>query len=225
MADSVDRAADKFAKAWEKVKNKSVGLYRTIANSGESNTVKVVQIANLDLSQLFLDDPELKKAITALAVEHINVLKGMTAFAQVDDAYITALIKIDEAVYIGATGPSGAEIKALMGESITANLPEADFAKALQQTGLRDYQANALANDSLRKYERSVNKVMADNSPASKLYEVIGPLDSRTRQLCVAALAAGAMTLAQWDAQFPGYFVVGSGIGCRHTVVPTGERA
>ncbi len=220
MADAIDRAAEKFASAWEKVKNKSTQLYNTISNQNVSDTVKMVQISNLNLAGLILDDPELKKALAELGAEHLRVLKNMDSFAQVDDAYLSALIKIDEAVYIGATGASGADIKNLMGQSVTNRISAADFAKQLKTTGLQTHQANALASDSLRVYERNVTVEMAKNADPDKLFIWAGPLDSRTSPTCAEMIAAGEMTLAEWQSQYGAFIVSGVHVNDRHVLQP-----
>lgn len=220
MPDNIDKAAEKFATAWLKAKGKVKNLYNAFISSNQPNPVLLQQIAQLDLTQLLLDDPALKKALQELTVAHVSTLKALTPFSQVDDAFLSALISLDQQVYVGQIGASAVELKALMGESITANLSESSFAKSLEATGLQKHQANALANDTLRKYERSVTIEMANNADPNKLFVWSGPLDSRTSQQCQVMIAAGPMTLAEWQSQFGGFIVSGTHVQCRHTLLP-----
>ena len=220
MADKVDKAAAEFATAWEKSKNKVNKLYSGITNQNISNSAKTVQVAQLQLTQLFLDDTELQKALAELTVAHAGVLKNLTSFADVDDAFLTALINIDQQVYVGQIGASASEIKALMGESLTANLSEANFAKSLQTTGLQKHQANALANDSLRVYQRNVTAEMANNSDPNKLYIWAGPLDSRTSAACQKMIAAGEQTYRWWKANYGSVIITGTHVNDRHVLQP-----
>ena len=85
--------------------------------------------------------------------------------------------------------------------------------------------AETLANTSLDTYSRAVERVMAEQDPAGTLYVYEGPEDDRTRDECLAMLAAGELTLAEIDAQFPGAFVDGGGFNCRHSWVPVDASA
>ena len=66
---------------------------------------------------------------------------------------------------------------------------------------------------------------MADQDPPDALYVYEGPSDDRTRDECLAMIAAGALTRAEVEAQFPGAFVDGGGFNCRHSWVPEAAAA
>lgn len=216
----IDTAAERFTAAWVATKNKVNKLYNNFASQGLPSGVVMQEIAQINLTQLMLDDPALKKALAELTIAHVGVLKAMPSFASVDDAFLNALISIDNQVYVGQIGASATEIKTLMGSSITARLPEREFATALQATGLKDYQANALANDSLRVYQRNVTAEMANNSSPDKLYIWSGPLDSRTSPTCREMIAAGEQTYEWWKANYGQYIISGVHINDRHVLQP-----
>lgn len=216
----IDKASKQFATQWDSVKRGVTPIYKQLLNSNLTNTERITAVAALDLQTTLVNNPAIKNMLSQMATTHIQVLKSMPAFAEVSDAFLTALIKVDSILYTGQIGATATQIQTLISQSLTSNLSEAGFIKALQTTGLTQAQAGSLANTSLWDYNRMVNKEMANNSPKNKLYKAIGPIDSRTRQICLDALAAGEMTLEQWEAQFGNYFVTGAGFNCRHSVVP-----
>lgn len=222
MSSHIDDVAVKFASAWDTVKKRFNKLYASNAALAQSlsHAQLVQQIAALDMEKLILDDFGFGRAIDELAEAHIVSLRRLNSFADVDDAFLNGLININKNVYVGQIGASGAQIQSLMVESVTANLSEAQFASALETTGLQTHQANALANDSLRRYERTVTTEMANNADPNKLFVWSGPLDSKTSDIDREAIQAGEMTIEQWRAQFGGLIVSGAHVNCRHTLLP-----
>ena len=97
---------------------------------------------------------------------------------------------------------------------------------ALQKTSRRTNQCCDIAGDwagfntTLNTYSASVGAVVARNDPPSRKYVYEGPQDERTRDECVEMGAAGALTRAQIEEQFPGGFVDRGGYACRHQWVP-----
>ena len=101
-------------------------------------------------------------------------------------------------------------------ESVIGDLPVSEFQNIVGSFGLTPSQAEALVDDSLRKFSRNVTREMANNAPEDNLYIWEGPIDDRTSDECLRLIALGPMTIAEFEAQEPGAFNSGTHFGCRH---------
>ena len=216
MPDLADKAAADFAAAWKRVQRQVGNMYSELRALPAEQLL--AELAEMDLSAMIGDmlQGDIKKLNTA----YMQQLNAIQQYAAVDGQALEALALMESRVVTGKVIQAGAEIQRLLAQSIVGGVSEADFAASLLNTGLRVDQANALANDSLRKYDRSVRKLMAKEAPPDKLYINTGPVDSVTEDICLSALEAGPMTLEEWEAHFPGYFDNGGHFNCRHRVVP-----
>ena len=57
---------------------------------------------------------------------------------------------------------------------------------------------------------------MASDDPDNARYIYQGPVDDRTRDICIDMMSAGALTRDEVDSEFPGAFGDGGGFNCRH---------
>lgn len=220
MADKIDEAAEQFARTLDAAKNNVNKIYANIINADLTDTERVVAVANLNLRRTLTESPQIQKALSDMAVAHLGVLRGTDSFANVDDAYLQALIRLDSELYVGKIGASATEIQTLVSNSVISKLPASEFAKTLETTGLQTHQANALANDSLRVYDRNVTIAQAQNAPADKLFHWDNPIDARTDPRCVEAVNAGDQPMSFWQANFSDIISTGSHINCRGALLP-----
>jgi len=103
---------------------------------------------------------------------------------------------------------------------VVGSQSEAAFAQALKTEAMSPSQANALANDSLRKFSRTVTAEQANNLPEDQLWIWGGPVDGRTSDECLNLISAGPQTRDQINAMYPGAFTSGTHFGCRHQPQP-----
>ena len=177
-------------------------------------------LIDLDMKTLIFDEFGLNGEMSAINARYIETLKGLEPFAAVTEATLQTLIQTDLIVYQSKILEQGEMMRKLMIESIVGKQSEAQFASKLVDVGLRPDQANALVNDSLRKFSRNVSREMAAKAPKNKLYIYEGPIDDRTSDECMEILAAGPLTLEQIDSRFSGTFTSGTHFGCRHEYHP-----
>jgi hypothetical protein len=162
----------------------------------------------------------LEPEIARLEQAYVKSLEQIAPFGKVSSEVLDGLAAMDVAAYQGQIGAAGEELQRLIARSAISGAGEARFAADLRRTGLQPHQANALANDSLRKYQRQVKDQMAQSAPDDKLYIYEGPDDDKTDDYCVEMLGAGPLTYDQVDSQFPGTFTDGGHFNCRHSWEP-----
>ena len=75
-------------------------------------------------------------------------------------------------------------------------------------------------NTTLNNYSRQVTNQMMKVAPKNTKYVYIGPIDDKTRPICLKMWSAGTLTLKEIDEKFPARFVEGGGFNCRHQWTP-----
>ena len=72
-------------------------------------------------------------------------------------------------------------------------------------------------------YSRSLTLLQLEDSPEQRLiYE--GPLDSKTRPICIRMLKEGGLQQNQVEGKYPGALRDGGGFHCRHQWVPLSSK-
>ena len=216
MPDYADAAASRYEAAWVKVQTAASDIFMAIKDMPPDDILLALQ--ELDMRTIVGDMME--SAIVDLEAAYASGLELIAPGGNLSDEVLQALIDIDTRVYVGKTGATADELQRLIARSTLTNASETLFSEELLRTGLQPHQANALANDSMRKYQRSVRSIQAQQEPDDKLYIYEGPVDDRTRDDCMAMLEAGPLTYAEVEANFPGAFGSGGGFNCRHEWQP-----
>jgi hypothetical protein len=101
-------------------------------------------------------------------------------------------------------------------KGIIGGKTEREIAQSMLGSVLRPDQAETLANTALNTFERNVTAQMTAFDPADATYVYQGPIDQKTRDICLKMMASGSMTRDEIDSQYPGAFVDGGGYNCRH---------
>ena len=217
MPDSIDIAAQNYAKAWEKMLSQVDRLYARVKDLPSDELLAV--LSSDEVLAEIVEGFGLTKAKNALVSEYSAILGSMTPTAPLSDEFLSALVKMDNAVYSSINTKTANEIRRQLALSAIGNQTEAEFAAALKTATLEPYQANALANDTMRKFSRGVEAEMAQERP-DQLYVWAGPVDNRTSDECLQLISMGAMTYEQFEQEMPGAFQNGTHFGCRHEPQP-----
>ena len=203
-----------FSLAFEKVQDTILKIYNQANKSNVSNDLIVKELLDLDLDTVIEKDMnvELNKLMTQYATE----LKTMQSFADISENVIDSLIKTDLIVYQNKIKDKIDVMRKLMIESVIGDISINEFESMVGSFGLTPSQAEALVDDSLKKFSRHVTREMANNAPEDTFYIWEGPIDQRTSDECLKLIALGPMTIAEFENQSPGAFGNGTHFGCRH---------
>jgi len=214
---------EQFNIAIQKMQDSIIKIYNKANKANVPNDVIIKELLDLDLNQTVGREinGQLEQLMTQYAVE----LKSMQSFADISETVIESLIRTDLIVYQNKIKDKIDVMKKLMIESVIGDLPINEFEGMVSSFGLTPSQAEALVDDSLRKFSRNVTREMANNSPENDLYIWSGPIDNRTSDECLRLIALGPMTIAQFDSESPGSFNSGTHFGCRHEPIPFTKKA
>ena len=232
MPDPVDTFADLYTDEYRRAVRSIVDLVYNARANGASpeqlanlvNTLSTgsnTQQALLDLG--YKDFVESSAQYYRAAASEVLDVTQALAGESLQAAYLA-----DQQVLFDAAVNGGrlAAQESLVGT--LARRPESEIVKNIlsgAKGNLAPYQARALANTAINTSVRATTAIVTADLPADQKYISIGPV-SGARPICLAVIAAGPMTKAEFERDFPGYFVTGGGYNCRHRVkVHLGESA
>lgn len=216
MSDTIDIAAQNYEKAWAKMLDEIIEQYKTMRNRPTEEIFAALTDENFvaELNKRF----GLDKAHSALMSEYAVVLGAMKPVAPLPDEFLNALVRLDNNYYMAVNQELGSRVQRQLVLSVLGDQTEAQFAASMSDV-IKPYQADALVNDTLRKFSRNVEAQMAEERP-DQLYIWQGPVDDRTSDECLDLIAASPMTKAEMDAMYPGAFRAGTHYNCRHNPEP-----
>ena len=214
-----EKASQDFARAIQRVQTELVSQIFDLRNQGLTRSEIVLVLQTLDMEDLIMDRLGLSSDLDNLMLEYQAVLGSMEMTGAVTDEVLTALLRMDNSTFMKQIGLMGDQIRNEAARGIIAGASEADIAQSILKGAggvLRPDQAETLANTALNTFERNVTVEMASDDPANTRYIYQGPVDDRTRDICIDMMSAGALTRDEVDSTFPGAFGDGGGFNCRH---------
>lgn len=224
LQDGIDRISRAFADALRAGKFRIAdGLARAIEGGASADQV-LAELRGLSVDDL-LRQSGLGADLTELERQYsATVLRGMTQFAPVSDEVLAALVDADSARWLQFVRGEVAELVQGLQRAILTGGDSAAL-RAVSRVGATPAQAEALVNTALNTFSRTVTAIQAQAAPEETLYVYAGPVDGRTRDLCLKMSAAGELTFAEIERQFPGAFRDGGGFNCRHQWIPVGTTS
>ena len=214
-----ETAAQDFARAIQRVQSELVGQIFDLRNQGLTRQEILLVLETLDMEDIILNRLNLRVDLDNLMLEYESVLGAMEMTGAVTEEALTALLRMDNNTFMKQIGLMGEQVRNEAARGIIAGASEADIVTGiLNGSGgvLRVDQAETLANTALNTFERNVTVEMAENDPAGTRYIYQGPVDDRTRDVCLEMMGSGALTRDDIDSTYPGAFSDGGGFNCRH---------
>ncbi len=181
------------------------------------------------LSQVDLEQVVYKGAMVSAAVEELMgaypaVLKSMEMTGSMTGEFLAAMERAERSSIIAySNGIIQETRRRLMGHVLKGSSRER-MAYDLYQSGVYSQrEVIAHINTTLSNYSRAVVVKMSESDPRDRKYHYLGPLDEKTRPICLEMLAAGEVELGDIDNLFPGSLSDGGGWSCRHRWTPVTE--
>ena len=216
MPDLTDKAAQAYSNAYQSAIDSVLSRYPALYKMPKEEAARV--LSSIDFEGLFRENYGMNKALEGLAIsfaQQVVVTPPPPVTPSAETLQAVLNFEIDAANT--QITQSAAEIKKIMMRSILGRQSEAEFAAALSSETLRADQINSYVNQNLRSFHRTVELQMAEANP-DQLYIWAGPLDDRTSPECQDMIAQGALSQAEWQANYGAYLSSGTHYGCRHTL-------
>ena len=130
---------------------------------------------------------------------------------------IQLLIEMDIEVWDAYLPYLSAEMKQQIILGAYSGLTAAEIVANIGSATLTGNQVATLVTTTLNNYSRSINLLMMDESPANTLYQYVGPIDEKTRDICLQMGSTGELTQKQIINNFGSdVLIYAGGYNCRH---------
>jgi len=130
---------------------------------------------------------------------------------------IQLLIEMDLEVWESYLPHLSAQIQQQVALGSFVGLTEAQIIKNITSAVLSEAQLETLLTTSLNNYSRSINYMMMEEAPNTTLYQYVGPIDTKTRDICLQMGSAGQITENEIIQNFGREVLMyGGGYNCRH---------
>ena len=220
MPDIPTTAAANMVKAVDRI-TEAFGVWMVQNyNLDAATAAQTVEFINqLPLEAMITDTFGFNNDLAALEASQIQILQNFEAVAPITPGTVQALINVNQATFMQYVPHMASTLKSEMVKATLAGVPRNKLVNHLKEAAgksLSRGQIKTLVETAMKTFSRSVNAVMTEDMPEDTLFQYIGVSDGKTRPICLAMLAAGAMTREEIDERFPGAFLDGGGFNCRH---------
>ena len=224
MADlqkEIELASLQFQLAVEKMESSVVNAIVSLKKQGLTTAETHLALSAIDMDDFILKDLGFQTDIDNLMVKYqTGVLANIKMVGDVTEPMLQSLVAMDRATFIKQAGYNASLIKQDLARKVLGNATPTQMLNSLK-TVVRPDQAKTLVNTTLNTFSRTVNDRMAETSPPSKKYIYEGPVDDRTRDICLQMASEGAISRSDITSNYPGSFQDGGGYNCRHRWVAT----
>ena len=130
---------------------------------------------------------------------------------------IRLLIEMDAEVWEAYLPYLSAQMKQQITLGVFTGLTEAEIISNITSAALSEAQVETLLTTALNNYSRSINLMMMEEAPTNTLYQYVGPIDGRTRDICLKMGGEQPITMSEIEKAYGrSVLTYGGGYNCRH---------
>ena len=213
---SVDKLKQDYLLLAEKLTDEVLQLLQ----AGQDKESIIQLLADTNLKQVILSDADFSKSFNNLEDLYVKTLQDMDQFADISEDTLLALTKTNQSLFMGKLANDVSDsIRSNLLRGVVVGLSKGDIIRGIS-ADLRPDQIETLVTTALNNYSASINAVMSDRLPDRTLYVYRGPIDSKTRDICLEFAARGPMTKKEIESVMTGGFLDRGGFNCRHQWTP-----
>lgn len=214
--DNIEKTAIAFTKRVEAIKNATVDYVYDLGGNLSRQELATL-IGGLDFNAL-VNQLGYESSVDELIESYVTVLKDLNQIAPLSEEVLEALANTDRAFYLSKGGDLANTMKQELSRGALLGIGRTAMKSSLAELGgYRPDQIQTLVDTAVRTFGRTVNVAMMDELPDTAKYFYFGPVDDKTRDICLEMAAAGEMTQDQIVSQFgSGVLTDGGGYNCRH---------
>ena len=131
---------------------------------------------------------------------------------------IQLLIEMDIEVWEAYLPYLSAQMKQQIVLGAFSGLTAAEIVANIGTSTLTGNQVATMITTTLNNYSRSINLMMMNEAPRDTIYEYVGPIDGRTRDICLFYGSVGPLRRSEIEKLKDGSYSLsyGGGYNCRH---------
>jgi len=207
---------DKFKRQYLILVNRLTDQVFQLINAGQTKDQILAILGTRDFKKVIFADAEFKSSYNELNKLYAKALKNMDKFADISSDALLAITQVNKSTFFDKMADDIARsLKGNITNGILGGLNKGDIIKGIE-ADLRPDQIDTLVTTALSNYTAAVNSLMADQMPPKAAYVYTGPVDKKTRPLCLQFMSSGQMTREQIEAIAPNGFIERGGFNCRH---------
>jgi hypothetical protein len=204
---------DEISKILQQMQERLISIFMEI--SGQGTTDEVIQIiSRLDLTDIINEN---KQAVTSAlrAGYEAELLKVAGITGTVTEEVLQAFVDVQSATFFSYVDDMAASVRAETITGILTGVGSRNIGLAVAGKAISPAQMETLINTSLNTFSAQVNATIGQFVPEAK-YVYIGPIDEKTRDICLQFASLPPMTMDEINSSYPGAFVDRGGFNCRH---------
>lgn len=216
LPETIDNSVQDFEQSFIAAQDSFIDDVEALKEEGLSIEEIMLILAGIDIATYWLIDLDMQQAINRLMGSFDTLLDDAVFFGKVTEPQLLALRNMQQASILQYTTDLGSKVRLSLVQGVLNDMPK----KRLREMLLRDlstkpYQIDTIITTSMATYSRSLTLLQLEDKPEEKLIYT-GPLDSKTRPVCIRMLKEGGLTQSQIEAKYPGALRDGGGFNCRH---------
>jgi len=207
---------DKFKKQYFLLVSRLTDQVFQLIKAGQTKDQILNILSQRDFKKVIFADKQFKSSYDDLNLLYSRALRNMDKFADISQDTLLAITKVNQSTFFDKMAIDIAtSIKGNITSGILGGLTKDDIIKGIE-ADLRPDQIDTLVTTALSNYSASITSLMADQLPQNAAYVYSGPVDKKTRPLCLQFMSSGKMTRQQIESVAPNAFVERGGFNCRH---------
>ena len=210
---TVEELAVKFKLAQEEAISAMLGLVE-----GKTNAEAIAILNELDVGAVMA--AKTSGIVSAYKAGSVGTLATKEMFAEISESTLQALLTQSEQYLSGEISAMASTMKQEIVSGIINNKTAEEIVESLGKKGYAaDVGMTRIVGDGLNNYSRAVTRMMMEEDPDNTKYIYVGPADEKTRDFCLSAIQAGAITMKQIESMGGEWTISltdGGGINGRH---------
>ena len=216
LSQSIDSAVADFEARLTEAQDQFTQDVEELREQGLSTEEILAILAGISMVDYWLVDLQMQQAVNRLMISFDTLLDDAVFFGKVSETQLVALRNMQQASILRYTTDISERVRLSLVQGVLQKMPRKDIsAMLLRDLSIKPYQVDTIISTSMATYSRSLTLLQLDQNPTQKLI-YNGPMDSKTRPVCIRMLKEGGMTQNQVEAKYPGALRDGGGFNCRH---------
>ena len=216
LSNTIDKAIADFEDQLEQSQDLFIEDIEALRDEGLSTEEILAVLAGISMVDYWLQDVQMQQAVNRLMVSFDTLLDDAVFFGKVSETQLIALRNMQQSSILKYADDIGERVRLSLVQGVLQKKSKSQLKRMLMQDlSIKPYQVDTIVSTSMATYSRSLTLLQLEDSPKQKLiYQ--GPMDSKTRPVCIRMLKEGGMTQSQVESKYPGALRDGGGFNCRH---------
>ena len=186
-----------------------------MVEAGLTREAILLELGAMDFAVL-MDSLGYPAMVNELTGSYEAILARMSMFGEISESMLTGLVGIEQSSYVAMGRGMAGAWQHEMTKGVLNGLSEYEMNLALRARMNNYNHVRTEVNTMMNTFSRTVTHEQAVNASPKKKFRYEGPQDNKTRAICNEMGAAGDLTLAEVEEEYPGGFMDGGGYHCRH---------